>query len=601
MKAEKFSASVARFKTAVTHLPAAHLIFLALIGFLIILYLALGFERPPILFVSPFQGALFFLLLFSLLTFLWGVLSLNFTGCPVFYPTIILSPFFLLLLVLPYFYFPTQSHHISVPTIFALIILCSASFFLSLKEREHRNVPASGFSAQIFLVFFALCYAGIFGAVGILQYENYQSFNAPDLALYNQILWNNLHGHFFESSVSGSNFATHNSPFLILLTPLYAIFPSVQMLLMLKTFFLAFCAIPFYFINNHILRGKGALALTAGFMFYPFLIAQNFSAPHEICFLPPLLLFSFYFFLTKRFWPFVVFLLLSVSVKEHVGLIAIAYGLYAAMQKKAARWVWMPLITGILWSILSLAVIHHFVKLYSTDPHPAWFITDLKERFLSETAPLWPNLAAGLKTANIGSPFKLVFCYQLFSPLLVVLPFLSPVFLLGAPEFVINLLSDRLIFFPVWHYNIIVSCFLLAACTLSIQKLSESRFFINLCGHPDTAKKLLSWAVFFSIMIHHILWIDLARVEKRPLYAATAKEALSLIEPTASVSAPKNIVSHVSGRREYFLLSDCRRGDYILTDDAKTADGFLKQADDKTSYRKIFDKNGIFLLRRNPP
>ena len=579
------------------------LLFVGILSFLLSYYVVLSLGGT-LDFSSSYRNILFlwlFLLLFLLTTWLLTAFILFKKYPEKFLPLscLALSPWLILGLLLPYYYIPAS--HIQPHPLFPLLLitLCQIILLRVLQEDSGEPLALRPPHRPVFLIVFVILYALGFSAIVITQYHSFQNFNSQDLGLYNQIMWNNLRGHFFESSASGSNFVTHNSPFWLLLTPFYAVWPSPEMLLFLKSAFLAFSAFPLYLIAKKILEKNAALILTCGFMFYPFFAAQNLAAPHEVCFLPFFLLFAFYFFQQEQFGKFMLFLLLSLFVKEHIALVAIAFGVYAFFQKRKSFWVAAPIVLGVAWGIFSLWIMHHFQQIYHIDKDPAWLIENIKNRFLRLQNNTWTVSPEGWKTANLTHWFNLTFVYQLVSPLAIFLPFLSPLFLLGMPELIINLLSDRLIFFPMAHYHLVVSCFLFVSTIASFQKLSDW-LPKNLKISRYAFQKILCTLTFFSIISHYILWVEEVKIIKNPLYVQTMKEALRIIPRNVSVSVPEQILCHVSSRPDYFNLADKRFGEYILTTHhyIDTEENALKEILNK-DYRRVFSKDGIEVFRRN--
>ena len=579
-----------------------HFLCIAIFNVIFVFHLALGNSLLAEFFTSIYQTIFIFTLSLIGLFSLWFFVAfcLDYPDDPqksLDFSLMVISPIIILALILPYHYLPAQTSKMPTMGPLVLIVLCQAVFYLTIKN--HPTLSYLYRKVSYILFIFVFFYVLIFATISIIQFNNFQNFNSPDLGHYNQLQWNNLHGHFFRTSKSGSNFATHNSPFLIFLTPLYALYPHPSTLLILKTAFLGFSIIPFFLILKDILDDDSILPLLIAYMFYPFLVAQNFSAPHEICFAPPFLLFSYYFFQRKKFGLFMLFLILCLAIKEHMALIAVAYGLYAFIQRRSKRWVSAPLMLGILWGIFSVCLIQYFQRLYPTDDPSAWLIKELGHRFFPyKNHGLLFNLGE-IAASNIGNWFQFQFVYLIFSPLLIALPFLSSAILLGMPEFFINLLSSRLIFFPIWHYHIVFSCFLLIGTAIGIKKLANLKFLWQNEINAKRAASLLSWLVAFCVLAHYFLWIDFAKIGKNSDSVKTTKMALSIIPQDASVSVPKYLAAHVSSRRDYFLLGDNRWGDYVLINDRKET--AQKRFIERTTghYVQIFNKNGTQVFRKS--
>lgn len=494
--------------------------------------------------------------------------------------SVILSPLVLLILVTPYGYLPVSFDSHAYIWILSALIVCHVCFYFILKLKNIK-IPES--QALALMAVFVVLYWVSFSVIAVKQYHHFAHFNPSDLALYNQIQWNNLHGRFFASSVSGSNFATHNSPFLLLLTPLYALWPHPETLLVLKTVFLGLSVIPFYLIVKTVLGREYTLPLSGAFLLYPFLAAQNFAAPHEICFAPFFLLFLFYFFSIEKFKPFIVFLVLCLSIKEHIALIAVLFGFFAWRKKRNLRWILWPWILGFGWGLLSLAIIVHYQHIYRLDPHPAWMLKNLQQ-LLIQSPP------ESLATAYQGAAFTAGLLYQLVSPLGLFVPFFSAVALLGMPELLLNLLSGRLVFFPIWHYNIAVSCFLWAGIPFAVKKFSSLKYFKTMDISLRQSQMLVSVFIFLCIFAHSFLWMDFAKITSNPSFKKAISEIVSLIPSDASVTTTNEIAPYVSSRKDYYLINDTRKGGFILT---KMSDVPIWAS----QYEQVADIGGLALFK----
>ncbi len=550
-------------------------LFLILLGSIIIFFLAINLESFPTDYATVL--AIFFLILGVL--FLTRVFRLS---------RLSLMPFLILLLLIPYKFFYAQMQGLQSLGVLGVLFV-GVIILNTLLTRDIPRAVSSWLSVWVVVVIYAV----YFSVLTVLRHLNYQDASSFDVAISSQIQWNNIHGHFFHSSCSGSNFVTHNSPFLILLSGFYFIYPHPETLLILKTLFLAFSAIPFYLILQRYVNDRSILPLTLGYLFFPFIVGQNFNAPHEVCFLPPLLLFSLYFYLNNRFKSFLIFLLLSLSVKEHIALVAIMYGLYALYLKKEKRWVIVPLLLGVAWGIFSMGIIYHFQKIYHVDPYPAWLIDNIKRRFLRPDYPVWSNVIWGLQTSNLGHWCNFRSVYLLLSPLGIIYPFFSSVWILGLPELMINFLANLPLSYPTWHYDIVAAIFLLVACAGAIKKFSSNICLCQWGLPPDKIQEILSWFLCICILSHFFLWWDYTYIKRDPRYVQTMNTAIRLIPQEASVSLTKHLVAYVSDKKDYFLCEDKRKGDYIVLDkNENMGDCFtdIKQAD---HYVPIFQKDGI--------
>ena len=86
----------------------------------------------------------------------------------------------------------------------------------------------------------AVLAALLLGALALVRHWTFHS-TASDLAVFDQVLWNTIHGRFMESTLSlarcepHSFFGDHFSPALLLILPLYALFPHPETLIVVQT------------------------------------------------------------------------------------------------------------------------------------------------------------------------------------------------------------------------------------------------------------------------------------------------------------------------------------------------------------------------------
>src|SRR3989338_7480135 len=189
-------------------------------------------------------------------------------------------------------------------------------------------------------------------------------YNGLDLAIYNNALWNTAHGNWFWSTIQGHNyFGDHFEPILILLLPLYSLWQSPILLLILQTIFLGLAAWPIYLISAEVLNGRWefisnqnktpfnrgtaaelkteplrknnvlALSIACLWLINPLVHNVNLFEFHAIAFLPFLFFWLFYFYLKLKEQPatkkvfscFCVFVFLCLMVREDVAFIILAF------------------------------------------------------------------------------------------------------------------------------------------------------------------------------------------------------------------------------------------------------------------------------------
>ena len=477
-----------------------------------------------------------------------------------------------------------------LPLAVALAIVSLAAGALVCVFRSKRAFDAIDARAETRYVWLMVAlYACVLYALSWRTLHALSFFNSKDFAIYNQTFWNTVHGRFFENSTYGSNLSCHNTWFFLLLVPFYFIVPRPETLLALKIAFLALAALPYHRVIKDILTPPARLVMTAVFLLFPFLIAGAFTPPHEIGFAPAVILLTYYFFRRGAFGPFALSLIIMLSIKEHLALVALAFGIFAFFSKKGPRWVLLPVLAGIFWAGFSYAVITHFQKTYQSGADASWFLANFKRMARHGDAG---SLRLMLERSNISSWFRAKPLFLLFAPLGFIVPVISPVCLLGFPEFALNLLADRSsMFTPQWHYNIVVSVFLLISCAEGIRKISHLKFAALTGARIQLACAII---ILSLTLIHAYTWLPLARVQKSRGYAVSVRRALAMVPSGAFVTVPQPAAILISNRPRYSLLETCVYGDYVLTDQPRC----LLSVSPADGYTLAYAEDGICLYKK---
>jgi len=183
-------------------------------------------------------------------------------------------------------------------------------------------------------------YALVFGALALLRHWTFHS-TASDLALFDQVIWNTVHGRFMESTLSlaqcvpHSFFGDHFSPALLLIVPFYLVFPHPETLIVVQVTALALGGWPVYMLARRFLpTSEERIVWVATYVLSAPLAFVTLYDFHEITLAVLPLGLATYYLATRRTWPMVLCLAAAFLVKEEVGLIAIGFALALAFQKR---------------------------------------------------------------------------------------------------------------------------------------------------------------------------------------------------------------------------------------------------------------------------
>ena len=226
------------------------------------------------------------------------------------------------------------------------------------------------------LCVFVIAYIIVYGYTCFRKYETFSYYDF-DLAIYNQVTWNTLHGDFMYSSIRenvynmdgvnkrvGIYFKDHAPVILLFFLPIYAVFQTPLTLLMLQTIFLAAAAIPLFLLARRELHGGWGLVFGLVYLIYPAVGYINLFEFHPLCFAPFFLLFAFYFYRIDRFRPFIIFLALAMFCKEEVAITVFMFGIYVLIDRARKkdisankRWIITPAVMGIFWALLTYKIL----------------------------------------------------------------------------------------------------------------------------------------------------------------------------------------------------------------------------------------------------
>ena len=183
-------------------------------------------------------------------------------------------------------------------------------------------------------------YVVVFGSLSLVRHWAFHS-TALDLGVFDQVLWNTVHGRFMESTLSlercdpHSFFLDHFSPALLLIVPFYAVVPRPETLIVFQTVALALGAWPIYLLARRFLdRSEERLVWVAAYVLSAPLAWVTLYDFHEISLAVVPLGLAVYFYATRRTVPLLLSLGASFLVKEELPLIAIGFGIALLAQRR---------------------------------------------------------------------------------------------------------------------------------------------------------------------------------------------------------------------------------------------------------------------------
>jgi len=214
-------------------------------------------------------------------------------------------------------------------------------------------VNKSFWSKRRLLVFSGIVFL-ILGAYKTLQHLTFNTY-AYDLGIRASILYNvAFRGRVWDSLHSLHGFSGHFHPVSFLLAGLYRLWPNALLLCVLQA--LAVSLGLFFLVKlleRKVEDRRKHLPLIALFLINPFLHHALCFDFHPEIFAIPLVLLFFYLFETDRAWWALLPAFALLTLKEDMGLMLLALGIYALVKR---RWVLgsVMAVIGLVWLPLVL-------------------------------------------------------------------------------------------------------------------------------------------------------------------------------------------------------------------------------------------------------
>ncbi|MBD1904276.1 DUF2079 domain-containing protein [Funiculus sociatus GB2-A5] len=446
-------------------------------------------------------------------------------------------------------------------------------------------------------------------------HRHYTFYSSYDQGIFNQVFWNNLHGRFFQSTLSSqlSTNVVHNSevpevfyhrlgqhftPALLLWLPLYALFPYPATLTVLQVTLVTAAGLVLYVLARQYLEPPLSAMITVSFYCANAVLGPTLSNFHDICQIP-LFMFSLLLAMEKRWWwLFWVLAVLILAVREDSGVSLFGVGFYMILSKRYPR-------IGLAVCTLSFGYMIVLTNLIMP-----LFSEDISQRFMMER---FGQYADGDEASTleiiwgmVSNPMRLI--VELFSPLdrtikyllgqwlpLAFVPAIAPAswMIAGFPLLKLLLGKGMSVLAISIRYAMTVVPGLFYGTILwwgrkqnrGAEGMSNSQSPI-----PKSFRRFwiicLSLSLFFTFTsnpnrtlyflipdsIQPLVYVPLPRQWE---HVSQVRPLLAQIPPGASVTASTYLIPHLSGRREIIrfpnlqLRNDAREVvnvDYIIAD-----------------------------------
>jgi uncharacterized membrane protein len=450
----------------------------------------------------------------------------------------------------------------------------------------------------------AAVYAAGFSTLSVLRHDAFET-GRFDLGNMVQVVWSTAHGHFLRmTNTQGeqvSRLAAHVDPILALFAPLWWIWPSPDMLLVVQAIAVAAGAFPVYALaRKHLGSERAALGFALVYLVLPAVQWLTLNEFHPVALACPLLLFAFRSLDDDRFLPFAVFALLAAATKEEISLVVAGFGVWYALTRRRRAAGAAILAAGALWFALAVGVVvPHF-----NDGGTSSFYSRYREVGGSPGGVLRTAVTHPLRILDKAFDHRsLHYLADLAIPL-AGLFLAAPLVLVAAlPELGLNLLSSTKTQTSIhFHYTAGLVPPLVVASVLGAARLSgRSRRRAGVIAAVAVAVALVENA-------------RLGAMFKAPVTASRhdriAAHALRLVPDDAVVSATNTLGAHLSARRRIlsfprlegarWVAVDATRLSYLdRSSGGKPAAAALSRLRHDPHWRLVYAEGGVLIFRRS--
>jgi uncharacterized membrane protein len=462
------------------------------------------------------------------------------------------------------------------------------------------------------LVAAAAAYGAGYAALSVLRHRAFAT-GRFDLGNMVQAVWWTAHGHPLRmTNLHGaqiSRLAAHVDPLLAVFGPLWWIWPSPDLLLVVQALAIAAGAFPVYWLaRKHLRSPRAGLGFALVYLLYPATGWLTLNEFHPVALATPLLLYAFWFLDNDRLLPFALCAIAAAASKEEIGLVIAGFGLWYVLARRRTAAGLAIAVLGFAWSAIAIGVIiPHFHTAGESDFYGRYSEVGGSAAGIVKTAFTHPDRIAHAAFSRRDLHYLLT----LVAPL-AGLCLLAPLVLIAAlPELAINLLSATPTQTSIhFHYTAGLIPPLVIAAVLGAKRLSRwtlaaamTAVVAALVGNywlgPIPGWREVPGGSTFQATA--------ARVTEHDRIAA---RALKLIPKSAVVSATNTLGGHLSARRRVLSFPYIQDASWIAADETQPgyADRYapvptalaLAALRRDPDWRLVFEQDGVLVFNRAP-
>jgi uncharacterized membrane protein len=388
-----------------------------------------------------------------------------------------------------------------------------------------------------------------------------------DLGNMVQAVWSTTEGRPLEYTHGSTGeqvvrLAAHVDPFLVLLAPLWLVWPSPLALALAQIVVASLGALPVFWLGRRHLGSERAAGLLAlGYLAYPWTATSAIGSIHPVTFAIPLLLFCVWFLDTGRLVPFALCAVLVMSTGELMGLPVAGLGIWYALARGRRREGGLIALVGAAWTF---AAVYFVVRHFAGD-------SSMYYGFYDEVGGSPQGVVRALFTdpgTVLGALFEshdIVYVVWLGLPLLFLFVLAPGLALVGLPQLLANALSDfRSMTDPRYHSVAAIAPLLIAATVLAVSRMRPGRRVLAAAGVLVASASL---AAVVGPWPRAVGTTPLGGRERlSEVKIAALRDALALVPDGAPVTSSNLVGAHLSARRYVYVVPILGHAEWVVID-----------------------------------
>lgn len=410
-----------------------------------------------------------------------------------------------------------------------------------------------------------------------------------------------------------SRLAAHVDPILVLFAPLWWVWPSPAMLLVVQAVAIALGALPvFWLARKHVGPERAAVGFALAYLLYPAVQWMTLNEFHPVALATPLLLFALWYLDEDRLLPFALFATAAALTKEQIPLILAAFGVWYALARRRP-WAGAAIAAaGVVAAVVAIeVVIPHFNEGASSAFYGRYDEVGGSPTGILRTAVTDPGELIAVAFDERGIDYLAA----LLLPL-VALFAASPLALAAVPELGLNLLSATPTQTSIhFHYAAGAIPPLVAASVLGAAALERRRQGL---GVPLALTAVAACLIANWRLGPLPIWREVPGGETLQAYAShvsahdrAAARAVEQIPDGAVVSATNSLGAHLSARDRVLSLPYVQDAEWVVADETQAGYGDriaplatatrLAGLRRNRAWRLVFEEDGVLVFRRIAP